>query len=197
VDNYILIGIPDSGKSTLGRRAAEALGMGFYDTDVFTRERASARRRLLPMSIAFAEVLVEEETKVMEELTQTANRLIIATGADVALRTRTVNIIKNLGTLIYIKRDPDLIIADIRENKRHSWIMENMETHEVINLRELAVTEYAKCRSDYEAIADITLENNGGEDAGLEQLVTIIKKTEQTRWKDKDVFRANRNGELE
>jgi shikimate kinase len=31
--NYILIGMPNSGKSTLGKKAADALGMQFYDTD--------------------------------------------------------------------------------------------------------------------------------------------------------------------
>lgn len=181
MDNYILIGIPSSGKSTLGRRAAEILGLGFYDTDIFTYERASARRRIVPMSMASAEVLAEEEKNVIKELAQTAKRLIIAVGAEAPFNVSNLDIMKNLGVIICISRDPDVIIADIRENKRGSLIMENTETHETINLRELSVTEYAKSRLYYEGVADIILDNNGEEDAGLEKLVAIIKKYESQR----------------
>ena len=181
MNNYILIGIPDCGKSTLGRRAAEVLGMNFCDTDDLAEERASAKRRLLPMSMASAALLAEEENNVTEELLKTAKLSIIATGAEVPLSARNISILKKLGTVIYIKRDPDIIIADIRENKLHSLILENMNSHKTINIRECAVTQYAECRSDYEAVADISLDNNGSEEAGLEQLVTIIRKIEGKR----------------
>ncbi|MGL4943940.1 MAG: shikimate kinase, partial [Thermoguttaceae bacterium] len=38
-NKYILIGIPNSGKSTLGRRAADCLKLPFFDTDVMACER--------------------------------------------------------------------------------------------------------------------------------------------------------------
>ncbi|MDR1649297.1 MAG: hypothetical protein LBR71_03465 [Synergistaceae bacterium] len=181
MDNYILTGIPDSGKSTLGRKAAEILGMGFYDTDVLAEERASKKRRLVPMSPASTELLLYEETKVLEELLKTAKRSIIAAGAEAPLGGYNISIIKKLGTIIYIKRDPDVIIADMRENKRNTLVLENMDTHEIINIRERAVIEYAKCLESYELFADIILDNNGGEDAGVEQLVAVIKKNESER----------------
>jgi shikimate kinase len=56
MDNDIVIGIPDSGKSTLGGGAAEVLGMDFYDSDVIAKEKASEKRRLMPMSMASAEL---------------------------------------------------------------------------------------------------------------------------------------------
>ena len=37
--NIILIGMPGSGKSTLGRLLAQQLGYGFYDADQVLEER--------------------------------------------------------------------------------------------------------------------------------------------------------------
>lgn len=39
----VLIGLPGSGKSTIGRRLAKALGVGFLDTDVAIEQRTGRR----------------------------------------------------------------------------------------------------------------------------------------------------------
>ena len=44
VDNIILIGMPGSGKSTIGVLLAKRLGMGFIDTDILIQ---SASGKLL------------------------------------------------------------------------------------------------------------------------------------------------------
>jgi shikimate kinase len=181
VDNYILIGLPNCGKSTLGRRAAEILGVDFYDTDVLARERAEGKRRFVPMSMAFAAAFTEEEENVVVELARNAQRSVIATGSGTPLGAFNAYILKKMGIIVYIERDPDVIIADMRENKRPSLILEHTETHETINMREFAVTQYAENCPDYEAIADVVLDNNGGEDAGVEKLVKIIEKYESQR----------------
>jgi shikimate kinase len=181
VGNYILIGIPDSGKSTLGQKAAEILGMDFYDIDVLAKTKASAKRLLVPMSMISTALIIEEEKNVLEELARTAKRSIIATGAETSLDLYNLAILKSFGVIICISRDPDAIIADIRANKRHSLILEDMQTHKTIKVRELAVKQSLKYRSAYEVNADIVLDNNGGEDAGLEKLVAIIEKCESQK----------------
>jgi hypothetical protein len=48
-------------------------------------------------------------------------------------------------------------------------------------MRELALGQFVEFRSYYEGLADIVLDNDGDEDAGVEKLVEIIKKRESQR----------------
>ena len=43
MDNIILVGMPGSGKSTVGVVLAKALGMGFLDVDLLIQEREIGR----------------------------------------------------------------------------------------------------------------------------------------------------------
>ncbi|MDR1538555.1 MAG: hypothetical protein LBU32_11285 [Clostridiales bacterium] len=57
---YILVGIPNEGKSTLGKRAADELRLPFYDTDELAVERISPKSRFDMLRPAFIQKAIDE-----------------------------------------------------------------------------------------------------------------------------------------
>lgn len=174
---YILIGIPNCGKTTLGRRTAEILQMPFFDTDTMAYNKlkiVSPLDLFRPSTTARLEI---EQLNAIVELAKLDYACIIATGAEVALMPNCARLIRNMGTIIYIQRKVELVFADLKEKNRSSLIMRDETDGTEINMREEAVELYAEEISQYEDLADLILDNDGTEDEGVEKLITLINLT--------------------
>ncbi|MEG2012209.1 MAG: shikimate kinase [Anaerovoracaceae bacterium] len=103
--NLIYIGMPGSGKTTLGSRKAKEMGRKFVDIDSLIMERCG-------MSIPdiFAEqgegVFRTIETEVLADVCKESG-LVIATGGGVVTKRINYNILKQNGTVIWVMRDLD------------------------------------------------------------------------------------------
>ncbi len=96
---YVLIGMPGSGKSALGRRVARLLGWDFIDTDDVLASRAGMTVGELSASVS------NEEFKRLEEesvLSIPRGKKIIATGGSVVYGKRAMHHLKQIGTIIYL-----------------------------------------------------------------------------------------------
>jgi len=171
MNKYILIGIPNSGKTTLGRRAADELRLPFYDTDAMVRDRVTDPLDLFRM--AFNGRFLSEQIKIISELAKLDGGAIIATGAEVALIPKCAALMKTMGTVIHIQRNPDILLAEYKNSGKHGMVMQEKGGKE-IDMTEEAIKLYAQECSHYEAVADLTLENDGSEDEGLEKLVRLM-----------------------
>jgi shikimate kinase len=167
--NFILIGIPNSGKTTLGKKAADAMGMNFYDTDISASDHICGENKT-PSFSQFTNAFPGAEETVVQQIAKTAENAIIATGAETALSARNVQALRQAGRFIYLKRDPDRMIREIRE--KHPPRPEEPNVHD---MNELVVFVYKEMIPEYEKLADFTVENDQGLDAGLEQLIKIIR----------------------
>ncbi|MDR2768572.1 MAG: hypothetical protein LBB82_09645 [Treponema sp.] len=167
--NFILIGIPGSGKSTLGKKAADALGMKFYDTDTAASGHVHSEKKASTFS-QFASEFVKAEKVVVREIAKSAENAIIATGAETALFEYNVQVLRPIGRFIYIKRDPDRMLEEIQ--KEFVPDPEALNAHDV---RELMVHIYRDKIPEYENLADLIVENDGDEAAGLEKLTKLIR----------------------
>lgn len=97
--NIILIGMPGSGKSTLGVVLAKVLGMGFSDMDLLIQQRAGRRLQdVLDTDGLDAFLNLEEETL----LSVTAENMVLATGGSAVLSERAMQHLKTLGTIVYL-----------------------------------------------------------------------------------------------
>ena len=181
MEKYILIGIPNCGKSTLGRRAAEALRMPFFDTDLLVVEKMNLEHPAEIFRFAFNGRFLTEQHKVMVDLAAHEGTAIIATGAEIALMPECADLMKKMGTVIHIKRKPSILLDDYKNSGKCGIVMRqkkrngDVESEVEIDMREETVKIYAKEITRYEGLANLTLENNGSEDEGLERLMELIR----------------------
>ncbi|MDR2067594.1 MAG: hypothetical protein LBP41_01230 [Holosporaceae bacterium] len=174
---YILVGIPNAGKSTLGKCAAEILKLPFYDTDKLVIKKINPKHSHF-FSLSYADRLVEVQKEVLFEIVSKDESSIIATGAILPVDGRLDYILPKIGTIIHIKRNIELARADAIS--KNSLIMvpigENGERlyEEAINMSEKTVEKYATDLPILEKISHFAIENNDGIESGVEKLVKLI-----------------------
>ena len=107
-ENLVLIGMPGSGKSTLGRELSKLLGKEFLDSDTVIEQEEKK-----PIPQIFAEVgekgFRDIESRVIRSLSALRGK-VIATGGGAILREENVRFLKGNGTLIFLDAPPETLI---------------------------------------------------------------------------------------
>lgn len=107
--SIVLIGMPSSGKTTVGRILAEKCGKQLADTDEYI-----VRKIGMPISDFFAKHGEAEfrkiEKETVAELSATGGR-IIATGGGAVLDAENVRALKQNGVLVFLDRRTENLIA--------------------------------------------------------------------------------------
>lgn len=116
--NVVLIGFRGSGKSTVGRMAAERLGYAFVDTDALIEQRTGMTIREIFADRA-EDGFRDLESQIVAEVSR-ADRTVISTGGGVVLREQNVRALQANGRLIYLTAPPDVlwkrIFADVHRH---------------------------------------------------------------------------------
>ena len=119
MENIILIGMPGSGKSTVGRELASQLGREFVDADTYIEEIAGMT---IPKIFSkFGEDTFRRyETTALQNLGMQSG-LIIATGGGCVTREDNYPLLHQNGTIIWLKRDTEKLPTDGRplSKKQH------------------------------------------------------------------------------
>ena len=107
--NVVLIGMPSSGKSTVGKRVAKILNREFQDTDDEIVKRIG-----MPISEFFATHSEGEfraiESEVVAQISK-KSAAVIATGGGVVLAKDNVYALKRNGKVVFLDRKPENLIA--------------------------------------------------------------------------------------
>ena len=148
-DNIILIGMPGSGKTTIGTELAELIGYGYIDSDSVIVAREGMRLCELMEKVG-REGFLDIEAKVNSELC--ANRCVIATGGSVIYRESAVEKLKTLGKIVYLKLSYQTIAARLGDLKARGVAIKEGNT--LLDL-------YQERTPLYEKYADITVELDG------------------------------------
>ena len=107
-ENIVLIGMPSSGKSTVGKEIAKKLGRDFYDTDKYIEEQTGKK---IPEIIT---TLGEEEFRILEsdavaEISKLTG-VVIATGGGVILKDKNTKALSQNGRIYFIDRPLELLL---------------------------------------------------------------------------------------
>lgn len=114
--NVFLIGMPASGKSTVGRRLAKALGLPFKDTDGEIEARAGADVAWI-FDVEGEEGFRDREEAVLDELTQ-ADGVVLATGGGAILREANRRRLRERGAVVYLNAPVERLLARVRHDGR-------------------------------------------------------------------------------
>lgn len=142
--NLVLIGMPGSGKTSIGRLIAERTGRAFCDTDdVFVEENGTA------ISDFFAEygekAFRDSESEIVKRLGE-KNGIVIATGGGAVLREENVNALGQNGLIVFLDRDIEKIVPTA--------------DRPLGNSRDAIEKRYRERYPIYCAAADIRIESN-------------------------------------
>ena len=108
-ENIVLIGMPSSGKSTVGRLLSQMTGCGFIDTDELIEAKIK-----MPISDFFSLHGEDEFRRVEHEVVKEIAGLtghVIATGGGVVLNENNIYALKYNGKIVFIDRPLDDLIA--------------------------------------------------------------------------------------
>jgi len=174
-NKFVLIGIPNCGKSTIGKRAAEKLQIPFYDTDLLAYERLNLNNPAELFLYRNLMRVMEEHRKLEAELAELKGPAIIEVYPESVLTQLDTKVMKKLGTIIHVKRDLKTMLEEAKKKKRR-LVLQNMTTGQEINMQAETIRLYAEEFQHFEKLADLSLDNDGTEDEAVEKLVDMIKQ---------------------
>ena len=145
--NIVLIGMPASGKSTIGKLLAKKMNYEYYDADRYLERKENVKISTL-FSEKGEEYFRNLETKYLKELSQ-KNGIIISTGGGAVKREKNMRILGEKGIIVFLNRK----IEDIaKENHEARPLLQNID-----NIYKL----YDERIELYNRYSDIIVENNG------------------------------------
>lgn len=108
-----LVGLPGSGKSTVGRQLARRLQIPFADSDHVIEQRLGC-----PIRVFFEregeERFRDIEEQVLDELTQQAG--VLSTGGGAVLRAGNRERLRTRGKVVYLKSTPEELFRRLRHD---------------------------------------------------------------------------------
>ena len=145
--NIVLIGMPASGKSTIGKLLSKKTNYEYYDADKYLERKENVKISTL-FSEKGEEYFRNLETKYLRELSQ-KNGIIISTGGGAVKREENMEILKEKGIVVFLSRK----IEDIaKENHEARPLLQDIN-----NIYKL----YDERIELYKRYSDIIIENNG------------------------------------
>jgi shikimate kinase len=164
-DNITLIGMPASGKSTVGVLLAKRIGYSFVDVDIVIQEKEG---KLLKEIIAEIgdDGFLEVENRINKELL--VSHSVIAPGGSVIYGKEAMEHLKQISVVVYLK----LSLIDVMER------LGDLEDRGVVLKDGMTLKElYEERVPYYESYADITIDETGL-DAGtiVDELRSIMEE---------------------
>lgn len=147
--NIVLIGMPGSGKSTVGVILAKALGMKFVDTDLLIQQSEGRLLQEIIDSDGISRFL-EIEERIIAGLK--SENSVIATGGSAVYSKKAMEALKSSGVTVFLNAKTEELAKRIRNMKTRGIVLDAGRTFNEI---------YEQRMPLYKKYADITVECDG------------------------------------
>lgn len=142
-----------SGKTVIARRLSYQLRMCFIDSDHWIEDKQ--QRTISDIFQEEGETYFRQlETDCLKEILRTKGDYIISLGGGTPLQPSNLVLIKQLGTIVYLKVTPETIAKRLRKDKKRPLLQCENPLEKIENL--LAERDPA-----YQKIADIVIQTDG------------------------------------
>ena len=164
--HIFLIGMPGSGKSSLGRKVAANLRLSYVDLDRRIAEVLGCSSTADVYDRYGEEAFQRAETNMLIELSREAP-CMISTGYDTVLSDTNRELMRNMGVIILIDRPLEQILSDIKlDDRRPNLIGQGLGEVERLYRERIDV---------YRSSADLTMVNDGSYFNGVSSLERLLK----------------------
>ena len=163
--NIVLIGMPSSGKSTLGVVLAKTLGMQFVDTDLIIQQNSGKKLQQM-INEEGIEAFLKTEEEVLCSLD--FENFIIATGGSAVLSEKAMKYLRKNGVVIYLEASVEELKTRLNNIKTRGIAMTEGESIESIFMKRAPL---------YEKYADITVSSEASFEETVEKIITEIKNS--------------------
>ena len=109
-NKIVIIGMPGSGKTTLGKILAEELNIKFVDMDEYIINKTG--KTTVQLFENGEEYFRDIESETCKELAEYDN-ILISTGGGVIKRKKNVDVLSKEGLIIFLDRPVDNILGDV------------------------------------------------------------------------------------
>lgn len=164
--NLVLIGMPASGKSTVGVILAKLTGFDFMDTDLLI-QRKEKRRLSKIIETEGIDGFLEIENRINASVE--ADHCVIATGGSAVYGAEAMEHFRRIGHIIYLKVDYDQLARRLRNIRQRGVVLRENQS-----LRDL----YEERTALYEKYADMVIEEDGEVEDTVVQILKEIGKQE-------------------
>ena len=159
--NVILIGLPTSGKSTIGVILAKVLGMQFLDTDLLIQQKTAERLNEIIASEGTEGFLLIEESVC---LSIDSDNTVVATGGSVVFSRAAMEHLKKNGKTVYLQISLDELKKRLLDAKARGVILRDGESIEEL---------FAEREALYRKYADVIVPEEG---LSLEETVHAVRE---------------------
>ena len=158
-DNIILVGMPTSGKSTVGVIVAKILGYNFVDADIVIQKK-DGRRLSEIIEQEGVEGFIDIENKINSGIE--VEKTVIATGGSVIYEAEAMEHYKNIGRVVYLKVGMEVLTKRLKNVKQRGVVMRPGQS---------LISLYNERSVLYEKYADITIDEK---DNTMEEVVADL-----------------------
>jgi len=178
--NILLVGYRGTGKSSVGKRLAGVLGMGFLDMDRLIAEEEGFSIARIVQEKGWPYFRMQEK-QLLQRLSCNSGQ-VIATGGGVILDQENRSLLKKMGVVIWLTADIDVTVERLKTDPIGA---EQRPTFSEMDLHEETGLILKERMPLYEEVSDFTLDTSDlsiGET--VDEIVGIIHKEMKERRKN-------------
>jgi shikimate kinase len=157
------------GKSEVGRSLAARQGMNFIDADEII-EKTEGRKISEIFEKNGEPYFRDIETEVIKTLEDYDN-FVISTGGGIVLREENVKMLKEIGTLVLLTAEPEVVYQRLKETSDRPLLMQGDKMESIKKILDAR-------NPIYEKVADYKIDtSNISPQAAVEEIVKWIKRS--------------------